>query len=83
MRVTEHGFAWMTERLRAAAQGKLALVLEGGYDLDALARSSSAVLGVLRREREVAQPAGSLSAAERATIDGVLATIAASPQEEA
>jgi acetoin utilization deacetylase AcuC-like enzyme len=48
MRVSTGGFAAMAERLRTAADdlcdGRLALLLEGGYDLEALGESVSAVL---------------------------------------
>ena len=51
MRVTAEGFAAMTRRLRSAAEelcnGRLALVLEGGYHLDALRESVNAALDVL------------------------------------
>ncbi len=49
-RVTEAGFARMTASLRAASQAvgaPLGLVLEGGYDVDALAGSMAALLPVL------------------------------------
>ena len=45
IRLLEGDFAWVTEKLLEAAQkhtgGKLVSTLEGGYDLDALARSTS------------------------------------------
>jgi acetoin utilization deacetylase AcuC-like enzyme len=51
MRVTERGFAAMCAALRrlaeSTAQGRLVLLLEGGYDLKALAGSSRACLEVL------------------------------------
>ena len=49
-RVTEAGFAGMTASLRRAADGvgaPLGLVLEGGYDLGALAGSMAALMPVL------------------------------------
>ena len=57
MRVTERGFAAMTQRDRASwptrpAAGKLVLLLEGGYDLPALAGSVRASLEVLTGRRE-------------------------------
>ncbi len=43
MRLTEADFAWITERLMEIAArrcaGRVVSVLEGGYDLTALARS--------------------------------------------
>ncbi len=49
-RVTEEGFAGMTASLRRAAdavQAPVGLVLEGGYDTGALARSMAALMPVL------------------------------------
>lgn len=46
LKLTEEDFAWATEQLLAVARefsgGRLVSALEGGYDLDALARSSQA-----------------------------------------
>lgn len=51
MQATVNGFAGMVERLRRLAEthcgGRMALVLEGGYDHEALARSVEATLNVL------------------------------------
>jgi acetoin utilization deacetylase AcuC-like enzyme len=56
MRVTERGFAAMAtamaELAREACDGKLVLLLEGGYDLAALAASTRACLEVLGGRRE-------------------------------
>jgi acetoin utilization deacetylase AcuC-like enzyme len=56
MNVTERGFAAMTSALAELAErtcgGKLALLLEGGYDLAALASSVRASLEVLTGRRE-------------------------------
>ena len=56
MNVTERGFAAMTSALMELAErtcgGKLALMLEGGYDLAALAASVRASLEVLTGRRE-------------------------------
>jgi acetoin utilization deacetylase AcuC-like enzyme len=52
-RVSDEGFATMARSVRRAAAdvgAPLALVLEGGYDVDALARSLCAVLEVLGAE---------------------------------
>ena len=57
-RVSEAGFAAMTASLRRAADAvgaPLGLVLEGGYDLGALAGSMSALMPVLVAD---AAPAG-------------------------
>lgn len=45
--VSPAGYAYMTHGLRAI-QKRLAVVLEGGYDLDALRRSSEAVVRTLQ-----------------------------------
>jgi acetoin utilization deacetylase AcuC-like enzyme len=51
MRVTERGFAELTDvclKVAAGAAGSRAVfVLEGGYDLEGIARSSAAVVGLL------------------------------------
>lgn len=58
MRVTENGFLAMTRRMkRLAAEccgGRIAAVLEGGYDLRALADSGRAVIDELGREADEA-----------------------------
>jgi acetoin utilization deacetylase AcuC-like enzyme len=54
MELDEHDFAWAAQHLREIAlqrcQGRLVSTLEGGYDLDALARSAVAYLGALQRD---------------------------------
>jgi acetoin utilization deacetylase AcuC-like enzyme len=49
--LTEQDFAWITERVkdvaRRFARGRIVSCLEGGYHLDALARSVEAHLRVL------------------------------------
>ncbi len=76
MRVTERGFAAMGSALHELAAstcgGKLVLLLEGGYDLPALAASVRASLEVLTGRREDF-PRGAGTAA----IDAVLSTRAA------
>ncbi len=51
MAMTEDGFAWLCGVARSIAErhagGKLALILEGGYDLDGLAQSVRACTNVL------------------------------------
>ena len=47
MRVSDAGFAHLTKRLLEAAEGHLAAVLEGGYELAALGRSAAAATAVL------------------------------------
>lgn len=54
MALDEADFAWGAQRLKEIASrhcdGKLVSTLEGGYDLDALARSAVAYLGALQRD---------------------------------
>jgi histone deacetylase 6 len=50
MRITPQGFAAMTARLQGLANGRLALALEGGYNLEAIAASAAACLRVLLGE---------------------------------
>jgi acetoin utilization deacetylase AcuC-like enzyme len=56
MRVSEAGFAAMARRLKRLAaeccRGRMALVLEGGYDLQALAASVHSVIEELGREAD-------------------------------
>lgn len=56
MRVTEQGFAAMARRLKRLAaeccKGRMALALEGGYDLEALAGSAREVIDELGREAD-------------------------------
>ena len=51
LRLVEADFAWITERIcdlaDETAQGRVVSVLEGGYDLDALATSAAAHVTVL------------------------------------
>jgi acetoin utilization deacetylase AcuC-like enzyme len=53
LNLTEPDYAWVTERLMALAErhaaGRLISVLEGGYDLEGLARSAAAHVGALMR----------------------------------
>jgi acetoin utilization deacetylase AcuC-like enzyme len=62
MRVTERGYAAMTsvlaELAAACCGGKLVLLLEGGYDLPALASSVRASLEVMTGERTDTFPTG-------------------------
>jgi acetoin utilization deacetylase AcuC-like enzyme len=81
-RVTEQGFATMTSSLRhlaAEVDAPLGAVLEGGYDLGALARSVVAMLDVLRdppaaQAPEVGLHPLAVSAAEHFPAQGVAAS---------
>lgn len=61
MEVSEEGYRAMTRGLLAVARdvagGRIAAVLEGGYDLRALRDSSSAVLGEMSRADGIPDPA--------------------------
>jgi acetoin utilization deacetylase AcuC-like enzyme len=78
MRVTERGFAAMCTSVRRLAEahagGRLVLVLEGGYDLGALAASTRACLQVLAGANEEfptgVQRAGAAIASSRAALAG-------------
>src|SRR5581483_6893037 len=67
MNVTEAGFAAMTRRLLAVAadtaKGRIAAILEGGYDLDAIRSSAECVLGELSRGEPVQDEAPPASTA--------------------
>jgi acetoin utilization deacetylase AcuC-like enzyme len=62
MRVTERGFAAMCSALRdlagASCQGRLVLLLEGGYSLEGLAQSVHACLEILAGQRTESFPDG-------------------------
>ncbi len=72
MRVSPAGYARMTARLSTLAGGRLVLALEGGYDLEAIARSAAACLRVLLGEDAPACDAGEPSPAAAAILDAVL-----------
>jgi acetoin utilization deacetylase AcuC-like enzyme len=71
MNVTERGFAAMCSALRGVAEefadGRMVCLLEGGYDLDALANSTHACLEVLTTARTETFP-GSVGAKVDAAI---------------
>lgn len=50
MRITPDGYARLTQRLLGLAGGRAVLALEGGYNLDAIARSAEASLRALLGE---------------------------------
>ena len=45
--ITPNGYAYMTHRLLSLAQGKVVVVLEGGYNLQSISRGMEAVLRTL------------------------------------
>jgi acetoin utilization deacetylase AcuC-like enzyme len=84
MRLTTPSFAAMTMALRAVAEeccdGRIVLVTEGGYDLQALGQSLDAVVGALAADRASAPawPAGSPPSTRGA--DAIRAVRAAHPE---
>ena len=72
MRLTPAGYAQMTARLATLAGGRLVLALEGGYDLEAIARSAAACLRVLLGEAPPALEPGEPCAAASAILEAVL-----------
>jgi len=73
MRLSPAGYARMTARLLSLAGGRVALALEGGYDLEAIARSTAACLRVLLGEPPAEPEPGALSPASTRVLDAVLA----------
>ena len=59
MQVTTDGFRWMAQEIaklaRDVADGRLAMVLEGGYNLQSLGSSTVAVLDEVRRGFEIGE----------------------------
>ncbi|MGH9367372.1 MAG: histone deacetylase family protein [Thermoanaerobaculia bacterium] len=73
MRLSPAGYAAMTARLRALAEGKLVLALEGGYNLSAIARCAEACLRVLLNGEPIEMnPDGRLSPLATRVLDAVL-----------
>ena len=74
MRLSSAGYAAMTARLRRLAGGRLALVLEGGYDLDAISAAAAACLKTLLGDAPPPEPAGRPSASASRVLDAVAET---------
>jgi histone deacetylase 6 len=74
MRVTPAGYAQMTARLAMLAGGRIVLALEGGYDLEAIARSAAACLRVLLGEAPDAADPGEASPIATQILEAVLRT---------
>ncbi|MGH9316966.1 MAG: histone deacetylase family protein [Thermoanaerobaculia bacterium] len=72
MRVTPDGYAAMTSRLLALAGGRVALALEGGYNLDAIAAAACACLRILLGESPGPQKFGRPSALAERVLDQVI-----------
>jgi acetoin utilization deacetylase AcuC-like enzyme len=81
MNVTERGFAAMASAMKQLAEqtceGRLVLLLEGGYDLDALGQSVHACVEVMAGHRRDEFPSG-VSAQAAAAIDDTRAALAGS-----
>ena len=74
-RVSPTGYAHMTHQLMALAHGRLAVVLEGGYTLDAISRSALAVVRTLLGDALPPLPPG--TAASTAAVHTVQQVIRA------
>ncbi len=72
MRLSPVGYAQMTARLATLAGGRLVLALEGGYDLDAIARSAAACVKVLLGETPPPSALREPRPAASAILDAVL-----------
>ena len=73
MRVTPAGYARLTARLQSLAGGRVALALEGGYNLEAIAASAAACLRTLLGEPVEEDEPGEPSPAAARVLDAVLA----------
>jgi histone deacetylase 6 len=67
MKVSDQGYALMTERLCALADGKLVCALEGGYGLTATANAAAATLNAMLGAS--AQPLGGRRRPRRSTVE--------------
>jgi acetoin utilization deacetylase AcuC-like enzyme len=79
MQVSEAGFAAVTRGLLEASDGRLVLLLEGGYDLRSLSASVAAVMKVLLGDEVAPPPAGVMGDLERQAIDRAGRALAALP----
>ena len=73
MRVSPAGYAGMTKRLLTVAGGRVVLALEGGYNLDAIARSTAACLRVLLGDEPPRLPLELPGRTGQAVLDAVIA----------
>ncbi len=73
MELTAGGFGWLCREVRELAErlagGRIVLLLEGGYDLEALNESVRACLAVLAEDADPARPDGPRSGAAGAAIE--------------
>jgi len=73
MRVSPAGYAALTRRVLGLARGRVVLALEGGYNLDAIARSSAECVRTLLGDREPEPGFGEPDRRARAVLDAVKA----------
>ena len=74
MRLSSAGYAAMTERLRRLAGGRIALALEGGYDLEAISAAAAACVRTLLGDPAPPEPRGRPSPAASRVLDAVTET---------
>ena len=72
MRISPDGYAQLTQRLLGLAGGRVVLALEGGYNLDAIARSAEASLRALLGEPTDESPPPQPAPAVSRIFDAVL-----------
>jgi histone deacetylase 6 len=73
MRVSPAGYAALTRRVLGLAGGRVVLALEGGYNLDAIARSAAECVRTLLGDREPEPGFGEPDRRARAVLDAVKA----------
>jgi len=71
MRLSSAGYAAMASRLKRLAGGRVALALEGGYDLEAISAAASACLRTLLGDPPAPEPGGNPSAEATSVLDAV------------
>jgi acetoin utilization deacetylase AcuC-like enzyme len=71
MRLSSAGYASMTERLKRLAGGRVALALEGGYDLEAISAAAAACVHALLGDPAPPEPPDHPSAAASRVLDAV------------
>ena len=81
MRMTENGYAYLINAILGIADrtcgGKVVVVLEGGYDLGAMRKSTKAVLGVLQNGLDEGIQQAIDGVQDRSAVAGVLQEVLA------
>jgi acetoin utilization deacetylase AcuC-like enzyme len=72
MRLSPAGYARLTARLKTLARGRVVLALEGGYELEAIARSATACLRVLLGDEAPPEAPGAPLPLATKILDAVL-----------